>query len=293
MKEVLWLYSEGAMKRSNFVIRLLKPALKETTLTLGAIVLSVIVLCALLAPWIARFSPEEQDLMSALQPPSGLHWFGTDEVGRDLFSRIIYASRTDLLIAVGGVTSAFLVALPFGLVAGYNGGKIDRWISVISESILTFPSIVLSIIIVSMIGSGKIGLILTILVTQAPQMIRYLRSFVFQIREMEYIAAAKAAGSRTFYILIRHVLPNVLGSSLVILSLMASEAILVAAALGFLGMGVQPPDPEWGTMLSRSRSYFTQTPHLMIFPGMAIALLILGFNLVGDGLRDWLDSKKR
>lgn len=282
-----------AIKRSGLAVRLVKPLLKDSTLAIGTVLLAIILLSGLLAPWIVPYAPEQQDLMAALEPPSAAHWFGTDELGRDLLSRVVHASRVDLLIALGGVTLAYLLALPFGLAAGYYGGRADRWISTISESVLTFPSLVLSILIVTMIGSGKTGLIFTIMVTQAPQMVRYLRGFIFQIREMEYIAAAKAAGSRTFYILTRHVLRNVLGASLVIVSLMASEAVLVAAALGFLGMGVQPPDPEWGTMLSRSRSYFLQAPHLMIFPGLAIALLILGFNLVGDGLRDYLDSRKR
>ncbi|TDF92733.1 ABC transporter permease [Paenibacillus piri] len=280
-------------KKSNFAVRLLKPLLKESTLAVGGVLLLMFVLLSLFAPWITHYGPEDQDLMSALQTPSAGHWFGTDELGRDIFSRVIYAGRIDLTIAIGGVLLAFLLALPFGLSAGYYGGRIDRWISTVSESILTFPSLVLAIIIVSMIGTGKTGLIITVMITQAPQLVRYLRGFVFQIREMEYITAAKAAGSRTPFIMIHHVLRNILGSSMVILSLMASEAVLVAAALGFLGLGVQPPDPEWGTMLSRSRSYFTQTPHLMIFPGMAIAMLILSFNLLGDGLRDYLDSKKR
>jgi ABC-type dipeptide/oligopeptide/nickel transport system permease subunit len=285
--------ASAVQKKSNIVVRFLKPMLKETTLAVGAVLLLIFVLFSILAPWITHYGPEVQDLMIALQTPSLQHWFGTDELGRDIFSRVIYASRVDLMIAIGGVLLAFLLALPFGLSAGYYGGRIDRQISTISESILTFPSLVLAIIIVSMIGTGKTGLIITVMITQAPQLVRYLRGFVFQIREMEYITAAKAAGSRTSFIIVHHVLRNILGSSMVILSLMASEAVLVAAALGFLGLGVQPPDPEWGTMLSRSRSYFTQTPHLMVFPGLAIAMLILSFNLLGDGLRDYLDSKKR
>jgi ABC-type dipeptide/oligopeptide/nickel transport system permease subunit len=281
-----------ARKRSR-AASLLRPILKESTFAVGLCILLVFVFVSLFAAWIAPQAPEDQDLMSALQPPSAKHWFGTDELGRDLFSRVVHAARVDLAIAIGGVMLAYAVALPFGLLAGYYGGKTDRWISSVSESILTFPSLVLAIVLVSVIGTGISGLIVTIMVTQAPQLIRYIRGFVLQIRGMEYVEAARAAGSGTGYILFRHILRNTLGPTVVVLSLLASEAVLVAAALGFLGLGVQPPDPEWGTMLSRSRSYFTQTPHLMIFPGMAIALLILGFNLVGDGLRDMLDAKKR
>jgi ABC-type dipeptide/oligopeptide/nickel transport system permease subunit len=281
-----------ADKKPMFIVRILKPYLNESTLMVGLLIVGVFTVISILAPWISPYAPDKTDLANALQMPSGDHWFGTDELGRDIFSRILHGARTDLLIAIGGVMLAYLLALPFGLSAGYFRGRTDRWISTVSESILTFPSIVLSIIIVSFIGTGTAGLILTIMITQAPQLVRYIRSFVLQVREMEYIMAAKAAGSRNLYIMVRHVLRNTMGSTMVVLSLLASEAVLVAAALGFLGLGVQPPAPEWGTMLSRSRSYFEMAPHLMIFPGMAIALLILGFNLIGDGFRDYLDSRK-
>lgn len=280
-------------RKKSRMAAFLRPFLRESALAVGLCIVFAFVAVSLAAPWIATHAPEDQDLMSALQPPSALYWFGTDELGRDLFSRIVYAARVDLTIAIGGVLLAYVIALPFGLSAGYFGGRADRWISAVSESILAFPSLVLAIVLVSIIGSGVSGLVVTITVTQAPQLIRYIRGFVLQLREMEYIQAAKAAGSGILYILFRHILRNTLGPTVVILSLLASEAVLVAAALGFLGLGVQPPDPEWGTMLSRSRSYFAQTPHLMLFPGLAIALLILGFNLVGDGLRDRLDAKKR
>lgn len=279
-------------KKSNFIVRFMRAYLKEFTLFVGLGILVLFILTALLAPWISPYQPDEQDLMNALQPPSLAHIFGTDELGRDILTRVIYASRTDLYIAIASVTFAYIIALPFGLSAGYFGGRIDRLISTLSESVLVFPSIVLSIIIVSIIGSGTTGLIITIMILQTPQLIRYLRGFAYQIRDMEYIQAAKAAGSRNLYILIRHVLRNTLGPTMVIISLLASEAVLIVAALGFLGMGVQPPTPEWGTMLSRSRNYFLETPHLMIFPGIAIALLILSFNLLGDGIRDYLDTKK-
>lgn len=279
-------------KKSNVIVKFLKTYLKEFTLVVGLVMLFLFIVTALLAPWIAPYHPDEQNLMNALQTPSTGNLLGTDELGRDILSRVIYAGRTDLYIAIASVTFAYLLALPFGLSAGYFGGRIDRVISTISESVLVFPSIVLSIIIVSIIGSGTTGLIITIMILQIPQLIRYLRGFSYQIRDMEYIQAAKAAGSRHIYILTRHVLRNTMGPSMVIISLLASEAVLVVAALGFLGLGVQPPTAEWGTMLSRSRNYFLEYPHLMLFPGIAIALLILSFNLLGDGLRDYLDSKK-
>lgn len=260
------------------------------SLAIGFVILLIYALLALLVPVIFKQIPE--NLGNILKPPSGNHWFGTDELGRDLFARVLTGIRIDFLIAIGGVGLAYLAALPFGLCAGYFGGKVDRVISVAAESMLTFPSTVLAIFIVTIFGSSVSGLMLTITVTQAPQIVRYVRGFVMQIRSMEYIEAANAVGSKLSFILSRHVLRNTIGNTAVVLSLLASEAVLVASALGFLGLGVQPPTPELGTMLSRGRTYFVMAPHLMIFPGLFIALLILGFNLVGDGLRDKIDSKR-
>lgn len=263
---------------------------KEKSLAIGAGILIVYAIVVMVIP--LTVGEDGENLLNTLQAPNPEFLFGTDELGRDLFFRVLEGGRIDLLIALCGVTLAYIFALPFGLCAGYLGGKADRVISVISESVLTFPSMVLSIFVVTICGSSFWGLILTIAVTQAPQLIRYIRGFVMQIRNLEYIDAANAVGSSTFFILTRHIMRNITGNTAVILSLMASEALLVASALGFLGLGVQPPTPELGTMLSRGRMYFERAPHLMIFPGLFIAILILGFNLLGDGIRNRLDSKK-
>ena len=276
-------------KQPNFLVRALKPYLRGKSLILGGSILVIYLLISIFASMIFANIPE--NLSIALHGPTVGHLFGTDEIGRDLLARVLTGCRIDLFIAICGVALAFLLALPFGLCAGYFGGKLDRVISVISESVLTFPSMVLAILIVTIFGTTLIGLICTIMATQAPQLIRYIRSFVMQIRNMEYIEAAKAAGSKTSFILFRHILPNIMGNCAVVLSLLASEAVLFASALGFLGLGVQPPTPELGTMLSRGRAYFIMVPHLMLFPGLFIAILILGFNLLGDGLRDRIDSK--
>lgn len=277
-------------KKPNIVVKALKPYLKEKSLVIGLIIISIYIAMYIFGPMLIGDITE--DLNAALSRPDAQHIFGTDELGRDLFSRVIIACRVDLYIAICGVGLAYLLALPFGLCSGYFGGKIDRVIATFSESLLTFPSMVLAIFIVTIFGSSVTGLMLTIVVTQAPQLIRYIRGFVLQIRSMEYIEASKACGSKTSFILMKHVWRNTFGNTAIILSLLASEAVLVASALGFLGLGVQPPLPELGTMLSRSRMYFQLAPHLMIFPGLFIAILILGFNLLGDGLRDKIDSKK-
>ena len=278
---------KDAVQLSSFLSR----ASREKNLVVGFIMLSAFVLIALFAPIIAPYKVDDGTLSDALQRPTLQHPFGTDQIGRDLFSRIVYGTRTSLSVAFLGVTAAYILAFPFGMLAGFMGSKTDRVISSISESILTFPSVVLAIFIASMIGTGKKGLIITIIVTQIPQFIRYIRGLVLTIRQQEYIEASRAIGSSKPYIMLRHVFINTIGPTSVIFSLLASEAVLMVAALGFLGLGVVPPEAEWGSMLSASRDFFFDYPYLMIYPGISIALLILSFNLLGDGLRDYFDSK--
>ncbi|WP_418746799.1 ABC transporter permease [Frisingicoccus sp.] len=263
---------------------------KDRSLAIGAGIIIIYAVLVCIVPFFLK--GESQNLANALHRPDREFLFGADEAGRGLFRRVLEGGRIDLMIAVCGVSFAYILALPFGLCAGYVGGNVDRVISVVSESILTFPSMVLSIFVVTIFGSSFWGLVFTIAVTQAPQLIRYIRGFVMQVKNLEYIEAGKAVGSTTYFILTRHIIRNITGNTAVILSLMASEALLVASALGFLGLGVQPPTAELGTMLSRGRMYFDMAPHLMIFPGLFIAILILGFNLLGDGIRNRLDSKK-
>jgi peptide/nickel transport system permease protein len=245
-------------------------AARPTAAAVGAVIVTAFGALALLAPLLAPADPNEQDLLAALAGPSARHWLGTDALGRDILSRIVYGAQFEMAIVLPSVLLAAALALPFGLMSGYLGKWADRIISTLSDSLLTFPALI---------------------VTQAPQMVRYLRGFTRQVASSQYILAARAAGSRLPTIIGRHVLRNIIGPMLVILSLFASEALLVIAALGFLGIGVQPPTPEWGTMLSEGRADFIANPHVMIFPGLAIAVLILGFNLLGDGLRDRLDNR--
>lgn len=274
-------------------LRAVKRVLREPSLVFGTLIILFFILVSLLPSQITSIHPNKQNLLNSLATPSRVHPFGTDELGRDLFSRVVHGTPTALILAVGSMVVAYLVALPFGLAAGYYGGKLDRALSYITDPFLTFPSIVLSIVIVSIIGTGERGLFITLVVTKAPSLARFIRGSVLQHRKKEYIEGARSLGCSAPYIMVRHILPNILGSSIIIISLFASEALLTTAALGFLGLGVQPPSPEWGTMLSRSRNYFTIAPQLMIFPGLAISVMILGFNLFGDGLRDFLDAKKQ
>ena len=282
--------------RSNRPGNLAGKQIKRSThtrlgLATGLGIIVFFVLLAILAPLIAPYSATTQDLLAALQPPSPAHLFGTDSLGLDILSRIMFGASFEMIVVIPAVTASILLALPTGLLAGYRGGWVDRLISSISDSVLTFPAMVLAIVLVAVLGSGILPLMLAIVVTQTPQMVRYIRGFTSQVRSADYIVASRASGSRQLVVLVRHVLPNILGPIMVILSLFASEALLIIAALGFLGIGVQPPAPEWGTMLSEGRSDFQAAPHVMVFPGLVIALLILGFNLLGDGLRDVLDKR--
>lgn len=266
--------------------------LRPLGLIIGIVLIGLVGLMGLFAPWLAPTGPFVQDLLDTLGAPSTAHPLGTDGLGRDIASRIMYGANYELKIVLPAVVAALLIALPFGLLAGYRGRWVDRVISIISDSVLTFPSLVIAIVLVGVLGSGFWPLVLTLTVTQAPQMVRYIRGFTLQVSSTQYILASRAAGSTTVAIFRLHVLRNIIGPVAVITSLLASEALLLIAALGFLGIGVQPPNPEWGTMLSDGRTDFTQHPGVMIFPGLAIALLIMGFNLVGDGLRDRLDTSK-
>jgi ABC-type dipeptide/oligopeptide/nickel transport system permease subunit len=229
--------------------------------------------------------------MMALEPPSAQYWLGTDELGRSILGRIIHGSRVSLLIAFGAVAVGILVGVPTGLVSGYYGGKIDFGIQRITDTLLAFPSFLLSLGLVAVLGVGLRNAMISVGIGMIPLYIRLVRGCVLSVREEIYVEAAKAVGTRDLVILYRHILPNVLVPITVQTSLMMGMGILFAAGLGFLGIGVQPPTPEWGTMLGSGRAYLFNAPHVATFPGIAIFLAVLGFNLLGDGIRDALDPR--
>ncbi len=259
----------------------------------GGTVLGLYGALALIGPWIAPTGADDQDLLNALQSPSLAFPFGTDPLGRDILSRIIIGTRFTLLAAIGAVTFAAIAGMTLGLVAGFFRGRVDKAITVIIDLMLTIPELILAIVIASVIGAGMTGLILAIGVTFTPQVARIVRSRVFEVREEVYIRAAQSLGVSDGVIILRHVLPNTFTVVCIQFSLAAGQAVLVAAALGFLGLGVEPPTPEWGTMLSAGRDYITIAPHLVLVPGLAISFLVFGFNMLGDGLRDLLDPRAK
>lgn len=274
-------------------LRLLRLAGRHATLLLGATILAVFVIVAFIGPSVAPYGSNEQNLMATLQAPTAAHPFGTDHIGRDVLSRVLVGTRYSLIICLASVIFGALVGVPLGIVAGYNGGRIDTILSGAIDILLTIPAIVLAIAIVSVVGPGMFGLIVAISVSYAPRIARLTRGVVLEVRQEEFVTSSRALGAGTPRVLGRHVLPNVSAPLTVELTLLAGQAVLVAAALGFIGLGVQPPLPEWGTMLSRGKDFLAIAPHVVTAPGLAIALLVLGFNFFGDGLRDAWDPKLR
>lgn len=248
-------------------------------------------LLGIVAPWVVRRDPLEQDLTEFLRPPSSASWFGTDDLGRDLVSRVVVAARADLLLVVLGVGLAVVLALPLGLIAGYFRGPADRLVSTLSDAVLTFPALVLAVVLVSLFGSGLPGGVVAVGLTTAPALYRLVRALALQTTALDFVHAARALGATPAAILGRHVLPSVLGRSIVYTTLLGSHALLTITALGFLGLGIQPPAPEWGNMLATARTYLATAPWLTLFPALAIVLVILGLNLLGEALRDLLDPK--
>lgn len=257
----------------------------------GGVMLLIYLAAALLAPLLVQGDASAPNLMMALETPSPKDPLGTDELGRSILGRIIYGARVSLLIAVGVVAVGLFIGVPLGLVSGYFGGKIDFAIQRATDAMLAFPGFLLALALVSVLGAGIKNTMISIGISMVPQYIRLVRACVLTIRAEVYVEAARAAGTRDGMILWRHILPNVMVPITVQTSLSMGTAILFAAGLGFLGIGVQPPTPEWGTMLGSARNYLFHAPHVATFPGLAILLAVLSFNLLGDGLRDALDPR--
>ncbi len=259
----------------------------------GAIVIGIILLAAICAPLVATQDPLAQALGNQSQPPSAAHLFGTDKLGRDVFARVVYGARTSIAIGFVAVGVAITAGTMIGLIAGYGGGRIDSALMGAMDVMLAFPSIILAIGITTILGPSIVNLMIAVGIVYVPQYARLARSSVLAVKENEYIEAARAIGVTTPAILGRHILPNILAPLLVQATLGVATAELEAAGLSYLGLGARPPTPEWGAMLNDARDYFVSAPWALIFPGLSITTLVLGFNLLGDGLRDALDPKTR
>lgn len=279
--------AEGKLRRGWAKLRRNKAAL------FGGILILIYLGTALLAPVLFPGNPSAPNLARSLERPSLEHPLGTDELGRSILGRVIYGSRVSLLIAVGVISVGLLVGVPLGLVSGYYGGKIDFGIQRVTDTMLAFPGVLLALALVAVLGVGLKNTVISVGISMVPMYIRLVRGCALSVREQVYVEAARAVGTRDVVILLRHILPNVMVPITVQTSIGMGWAILFAAGLGFLGVGVQPPTPEWGAMLGSGRVYLFNSPHVATFPGIAIFLAVLGFNLSGDGLRDVLDPRFR
>jgi len=257
----------------------------------GAVLVCAFVLVAALAPLLSPYDPVSADFANVLSPPARAHPFGTDDIGRDILSRVVYGSRISLQAGLFTVAVALCIGLPLGLVAGYLGGQVDNVIMRALEVILSFPGLVLALGITAVLGPKLIHALFAIGVVFVPNFARLIRAQVLSVKEHDFVAAARALGASDRRLVILHILPNCLAPLLVQSSFSVAFGILTEAALSFLGMGTQPPTPSWGIMLSAGRGYLEQAPWLGAFPGLAIFLAVLGFNLLGDGIRDALDPR--
>jgi ABC-type dipeptide/oligopeptide/nickel transport system permease subunit len=257
----------------------------------GAAVLASYVAASLVGPLLLRYDPVQQSLANAFLPTSATHPLGTDDLGRDELVRLLYGARYTLSLGFGAVAIGLLVGVPLGAVSGYFGGWIDLLSQRVTDVVLAFPNILLALALVAVLGVGLQNVVISVGITSVPIFVRLVRASTLSIRELPYVEAARALGVRSWVVLLRHVIPNALAPVIVQASLQLGVAILIAAGLGFLGLGVQPPMPEWGTMLGSSRNYIFSDPNLATFPGLCIFGAVLAFNLVGDGLRDALDPR--
>jgi len=265
--------------------------LSNRAAVVGGAFMGLFLLLAALAPWAAPYDPLEQDLYNRLSPPSMTHPFGTDDFGRDILSRVIYGTRISLRIGVAAVMIALVAGTVIGLVAGYYGGALDQVLMRLMDLLLAFPSILLAIGIVAILGPGLDNAMIAIGVVAIPQYSRLIRASTLTVREADYVQALRALGAKDLRILMTAVLPNCLAPLIVQSTLSLATAILDAAGLSFLGLGAQPPTPEWGAMLSGGRELILSAPWVLTYPGVAIFVTVLAFNLLGDGLRDAFDPK--
>lgn len=259
----------------------------------GLIIILGLLIAAVFAPWLAPYDPTEQHLPDKRMRPGGKYLLGADEFGRDILSRILFGARVALMVGVLAVLIALAFGLIFGTIAGYVGGLIDELIMRLVDILLAFPYLLLAIAIVTALGASAVNTTLAVGIWGAPSFIRIVRASVISLRDREFVQAARAVGATTTRIIIRHLVPNFIAPVIVYASLFMAQAILVEAALSFLGLGVQPPEPSWGLMVAQGRNYIAIAPHVVTMPGLAIVLAVLGFNLLGDGLRDALDPRVR
>lgn len=259
----------------------------------ATVVIAVAVLAALFAPLLAPYDPNAIDLNATLQSPNGAHWLGTDSVGRDTLSRLIHGARTSLVIGLVSVFFSSLGGILLGSIAGYYGGWVYTLIMRFTDALMAFPMILLALVIAALLGGGTVNVIIALAVSLLPQYARLMSAQVLTVKQNDYVLAVKSLGSTDRRLLVRHLFPNCFPPLVVQMTLRLGTAVLSEASLSFLGIGIQPPTPAWGSMVASGRSYLQSEPLLSMAPGLAIMLLVFAFNMIGDGLRDALDPRLR
>lgn len=277
-------------RRQNRVWRRLR---QNRRALFGFIILSIILLAALLANVISPYDPNSQDLRSRLDPPTVEHWLGTDQFGRDVLSRMIYGGRISLQVGFVSVGIGLMIGGGMGLLGGYYSGRIDTVLMAFVDVLLALPAFLLALAIIAALGPGLGNVMIAVGIANIPAFARITRSAVITVREQDFVAAALAAGARDGRVMMKHIIPNALSPVIVQVTLSLAGAILSAAGLSFLGLGAQPPTPEWGSMLSSARPFIREAHWAVTFPGLAIVITVLALNFVGDGLRDALDPRSK
>lgn len=268
-------------------------ALRNKLTLTGFIIVGLVVLVGLLAPVLAPYDPNLMDIPARLQGPSSAHPFGTDEMGRDILSRVMYGARISIAVGVIIVAVSAAIGVVLGSLSGYFGGRIDQAVMAVTDMILAFPSMVLALALTAAMGPGLLNTILAVIIVRIPMYTRLMRGQVLVQKEQQYVRAARTFGEKPFWIVARHIVPNCLTPLMVQMTLGIGDAILIASSMSFIGLGAQPPTPEWGAMISTARVYAIDQWWYAAFPGLSILITIMGFNLIGDGIRDILDPRSR
>ncbi len=282
---------ERLHKSEGYTAQALRRLRRNRSALIGLGIVLLLVVASLLAPWIAPHDPIRQNSRDAYQLPSARYWLGTDNLGRDLFSRILWGGQISLTVGIISVGIGLLFGVPAGLLAGFYGGKVDWTISRLVDLMLAFPEILLALAIVAILGPSLQNVMIAVGISAIPRYIRIVRGSTLAVRNMLYVESARVIGAGDRRILMRHILPNVLAPVIVLATLGVASAILAGASLSYLGLGAQPPTPEWGKMLADGRNFLRQYPWITTVPGLAIMLTVLAINLFGDGLRDALDPR--
>lgn len=268
-------------------------ALRNKLTLTGFIIVGLVVLVGLLAPVLAPYDPNLMDIPARLQGPSSAHPFGTDEMGRDILSRVMYGARISITVGVIIVAVSAAIGVVLGSLSGYFGGRIDQAVMAVTDMILAFPSMVLALALTAAMGPGLLNTMLAVIIVRIPMYTRLMRGQVLVQKEQQYVRAARTFGEKPFWIVARHIVPNCLTPLMVQMTLGIGDAILIASSMSFIGLGAQPPTPEWGAMISTARVYAIDQWWYAAFPGLSILITIMGFNLIGDGIRDILDPRSR